>query len=125
MSPFRKTELSHLCFFIEFEATYFVILLICGHPSVCLGQYEANISKVFLPRRRSYFPAISFAINFPKKSKKKGALPPPYLKSPEVSSSGPPGACITPSSVIKVNTIIFLIIFLNNNFEKGYYTSKH
>jgi hypothetical protein len=35
---------------------------------------------------------------------------PPYLKPPEVSSSGPPGACITPSNEIIDKTIIFLII---------------
>ena len=33
---------------------------------------------------------------------KYGALQPPYLKTPEVSSSGPPGACMTPSSVRNV-----------------------
>jgi hypothetical protein len=34
------------------------------------------------------------------------------LKPPEVSSSGPPGACITPSNVIIDKTIIFLIVLV-------------
>src|SRR5690348_7124041 len=43
-------------------------------------------------------------------SSPKGAVQPPYWKAFEVSSSGPPGACITPSRVIMVLTIIFLIV---------------
>jgi hypothetical protein len=48
-SPFKKTELFNSCFVSEFEATYFVTLLIPGHLSTCFGQYEANISNVLLP----------------------------------------------------------------------------
>src|SRR5690349_15198235 len=41
-----------------------------------------------------------------------GAVQPPYLKPPDVSSLGPPGACITPSSVIIERTIIFRMILI-------------
>src|SRR5258708_27320914 len=35
---------------------------------------------------------------------------PPYLKPSDVSSSGPSGACMTPSNVMNDRTIIFLIV---------------
>src|ERR1700752_4046497 len=37
------------------------------------------------------------------------ACPPPCLDPPDVSSSGPPGACMTPSIVTKVVVMIFRI----------------
>src|SRR5258706_16245930 len=37
------------------------------------------------------------------------ACHPPYLNPPDVSSSGPPGACMTPSIVAKVVVMIFRI----------------
>jgi hypothetical protein len=45
----------------------------------------------------------------PRKSSKYGTVHPPDVKFPLVSSVGPPGACMTPSSVMNDKTIIFLI----------------
>ena len=42
-------------------------------------------------------------ISAPIFSSRKGACHPPNGKPPEVSSSGPPGACATPSSVVKMS----------------------
>jgi hypothetical protein len=41
-----------------------------------------------------------------------GAVQPPNAKPPLESSSGPPGACITPSRLSIVVTINFLITYL-------------
>ena len=38
-----------------------------------------------------------------------GACQPPWAKAPRGSSSGPPGACITPSSVRNVSTVSFMV----------------
>src|ERR1700747_697997 len=46
-------------------------------------------------------------MTLPAISSKYPTVQPPNLKFPEVSSSGPPGACITPSSVMKDRTISF------------------
>ena len=44
-------------------------------------------------------------------SSKYPATQPPSSNPPVGSSCGPPGACMTPSRVIKLKTIIFLILF--------------
>src|SRR3989442_4757867 len=46
-------------------------------------------------------------------SSKRGIDHPPYLNPPLESSSGPPGACITPSSVTNVRTISFLMLYVS------------
>src|SRR5437773_5597834 len=109
MLPFKKTDFFHSCFVSVLEATYFVALLMPGPSSSCCGQYDANISNVFLPNNRSNGLPICSVIILPRNSSKYGTVHPPYLKPPLSSSPGPPGACITPSRVIKVRTIIFLI----------------
>src|SRR5438445_3935394 len=50
---------------------------------------------------------------WPTASSKRGIDHPPYLKPPLESSSGPPGACITPSSVTNVRTISFLMFYVS------------
>src|SRR5207245_6606452 len=49
-------------------------------------------------------------MTFPRTSSKYGTDHPPYLKPPLSSSPGPPGACITPSSVMNDKTMSFLIL---------------
>src|SRR5437016_3134039 len=66
-SLFKKTDLLHSCFLSVFEATYFVALLIGFSPPWC-GQYDENISNVFLPNNRSNGLLICSAIVLPKKS---------------------------------------------------------
>src|SRR5574341_165840 len=114
--PFKKTDLLHSCVVSVFEATYFVALLIPAPSSGWCGQYDANISNVFLPDKRSNGLLICSAIILPRKSSKYGTVHPPYIKSPEVSSWGPPGAFMTPSIVIKVRTISFLIVYFSPSF---------
>src|SRR3989344_3858451 len=96
----------------ECDATYLVTLLIPGQPSSWCGQYDTQISYVFLPNKSSKGIFICSSITFPEKSSKYGTVHPPYLKPLEVSSSGPPGACITPSRVKNSRTISFLIYFI-------------
>src|SRR6266567_4795054 len=108
-SLFKKTDLLHSCFLSVFEATYFVALLIGFSPPWC-GQYDENISNVFLPNNRSNGLLICSAIVLPRKSSKYGTVQPPYVKLPLVSSVGPPGPCMTPSSVMKDRTMSFLIV---------------
>src|ERR1700693_1949820 len=55
---------------------------------------------------------MCFCMNSPAASSasaKYGAAQPPYVKPSDVSSSGLPGACMTPSKVINDRTIIFLM----------------
>src|SRR3977135_1962479 len=52
---------------------------------------------------------ICSPIALPPSSSKKGTVHPPNANPPCGSSSGPPGACMTPSSDTNVNTTIFLI----------------
>src|SRR6267378_3772958 len=67
------------------------------------------MSYVFLPRSRSKGCPICSVMTFPRTSSKYPTDHPPYLKPPLGSSSGPPGACITPSSVMNDKTMSFLI----------------
>src|SRR5512145_2053920 len=57
----------------------------------------------------------------PPRSSKCGTTQPPYLKLPSVSSCGPPGACMTPSRVTNVRTIIFRMAILLH--VKGFFHS--
>src|SRR6266508_6241239 len=92
-----------------FEATYLVAVLTPGHTSACCGQNPAQMSKVFLPNKRSKGIFIFFIRAVPIISSEYGADHPPYLKPSLVSSSGPPGACMTPSREICSSTITFLM----------------
>src|SRR5438105_5852062 len=71
------------------------------------------MSYVFRPRSRSKGWPICLPIAWPTASSKRGIDHPPYLKPPLESSSGPPGACITPSSVTNVRTISFLMLYVS------------
>jgi len=67
-----------------------------------LGQLPAKISYVRRPsRKQSALPNASL-ITSPMSSLKYGKPHPPCSNPPSRSSSGPPGACMTPSSVRKV-----------------------
>src|SRR5258707_15434009 len=70
------------------------------------------MSNVLLPNKKSNDLIICSAIIRQRKLSNYGTIHPQYVKFPLVSSVGPPGACITPSSVMKVRTTSFLIVFL-------------
>src|SRR5512140_1763179 len=92
-----------------FEATYLVAVLAPGHASACCGQYEAQISKVLRPNNRSNGMSICLFRAVPRIASEYGAAHPPYAKPPLVSSSGPPGACMTPSREMCSSAITFLM----------------
>ncbi len=92
-----------------FEATYLVAVLTPGHSSACCGQKDAQIPKVLRPNNRSNGMFICFLRAVPPISSEYGLIHPPYAKLPLVSSSGPPGACMTPSMEICSSTITFLM----------------
>src|SRR5512141_821984 len=91
------------------EATYLVAVLTPGHASACCGQYGAQISKVLRPNNRSNGRFICLLRAVPRISSEYGAIHPPCANPPLVSSSGPPGACMTPSMEICSSTITFLM----------------
>src|SRR6266508_4635810 len=95
-----------------FEATYLVAVLTPGHASACCSQYGAQISKVLRPNSRSNGMFICLLRIVPRIASEYGLIHPPYAKPPLVSSSGPPGACMTPSREICSSTIIFLMVNL-------------
>src|SRR5512136_1577603 len=100
-----------------FEATYLVAVLTPGHASACCGQYRAQISKVLRPNNRSNGMFICFLRAVPRISSEYGPAHPPYAKPPLVSSSGPPGACMTPSREICSSTITFLMTELLQHLD--------
>jgi hypothetical protein len=61
------------------------------------------------PDLRSNGKFICFLRAVPSTSSEYGATHPPYAKPPLISSSGPPGACMTPSREICSSTITFLM----------------
>src|SRR5579859_389368 len=109
MSPPKNTDGCQACAVMVFEATYLVAGLTPGHWSACCGQYAAQISKVLRPNNRSNGRFICLFISVPVTSSEYGPGQPPYAKPPLVSSSGPPGACMTPSRETNSSTITFLI----------------
>src|ERR1051326_2271372 len=109
ISPFKNTDGCHSLDVMVFEATYLVAVLTPGHTSPCCGQWDAQMSKVLRPNSRSNGMFICFLRAVPRISSSYGAAHPPYAKPLPVSSSGPPGACMTPSREICSSTIIFLI----------------
>src|SRR5512143_2554858 len=92
-----------------FEATYLVAVLTPGHASAWCGQYEAQISKVLRPNNKSNGMFICLLRTVPRIASEYGADQPPYAKPPLVSSSGPPGACMTPSMEICSSTMTLLM----------------
>src|SRR5882724_2361689 len=110
ISPFKNTDGCHSWEVMVFEATYLVAVLTLGQMSPCCGQNAAQISKVLRPSNRSTGISNIFFTAAPIASSSKGADHPPYAKLPLVSSSGPPGACMTPSREMCSSTIILLII---------------
>src|SRR5664279_533629 len=79
-----------------FKATYLVAVLTAGHMSLCCGQYGAQMSKVLRPINKSNGMFICFLMAVERTGSECGLIHPPYAKPPLVSSSGPPGACMTP-----------------------------
>src|SRR5215469_2773397 len=92
-----------------FEATYLVAVLTAGQKSLCCGQNRAQRSKVFRPISRSHGVFICFFMAVERTGSECGTVHPPYAKPPLVSSSGPPGACMTPSRETNSSTLTFLM----------------
>src|SRR5580692_2491480 len=95
-----------------FEATYLVAVFTAGQTSLCCGQKDAKLSKVFRPSNKSNGMFICFLTAVELTASECGLVHPPYAKPPLVSSSGPPGACVTPSREINSSTLIFLMTAL-------------
>src|SRR5215207_6986638 len=112
ISPFKNTDGCHSLEVLVFEATYLVAVLTPGHSSACFGQNGSQISKVLRPTNKSNGLFICFLRAVPPTSSEYGPAHPPYTKPSLVSSSGLPGACMTPSMEICSSTIIFLMLFL-------------
>src|SRR5215213_5452837 len=114
-SPLTSSELLQSSFVSVFEDTYFFALLnlVANGSSLVFtyGQCAANISYVFLPSNKSKGLLICFSNTVPRKSSRYPTIQPSCLKPPVGSSSGPPGACITPSRDMNERTISFLILF--------------
>src|SRR5580700_10010775 len=93
-----------------FEATYLVAVLTAGQMSLFCGQYGAQMSKVLRPINKSNGMFICFLMAVERTGSECGLIHPPYAKPPLVSSSGPPGACMTPSRETNSSTLTFLMI---------------
>src|ERR1039458_5352756 len=92
-----------------FEATYLVAVLTAGQMSLCCGQNCAQRSKVLRPSNKSNGMFICFLMAVETTGSECGPIHPPYAKPPLVSSSGPPGACMTPSRETNSSTLTFLM----------------
>src|ERR1700751_1900682 len=92
-----------------FEATYLVAVLTAGQMSLCCGQNGAQMSKVFRPINKSNGMFICFFMAAELTESECGLIHPPCAKPPLVSSSGPPGACMTPSREANSSTLTFLM----------------
>src|SRR5262249_10404999 len=92
-----------------FEATYLVAVFTAGQKSPCCGQCAAQISKVLRPNNKSNGMFICFLTAVEETGSECGLVQPPYAKPPLVSSSGPPGACMTPSRETNSSTFTFLM----------------
>src|SRR5437762_6826531 len=97
-----------------FEATYLVAVLTAGQLSLCCGQNRAQRSNVFRPINKSNGMFICFLMAVEETGSECGLIHPPYAKPPLVSSSGPPGACMTPSRETNSSTLTFL---MTDSFE--------
>src|SRR5512141_595921 len=96
ISPFKNTDGCHWLEVLVFEATYLVAVLTPGHSSACCGQNGSQMSNVLRPNSRSNGRFICLLRAFPRIGSEYGLIHPPYAKPPLGSSSGPPGACMTP-----------------------------
>src|SRR3990172_2496116 len=94
-------EATNLCMVFSFFATG-------SSGSVTRGQCAAKISYVLRPSRSASGCIICSSMILPIISSQNFTDQPPCSKPPSRSSSGPPGACITPSMVTKVPTTSFL-----------------
>src|SRR5262245_38512200 len=92
-----------------FDATYLVAVLTAGQMSLCCGQYGAQMSKVFRPINKSNGMFICFLIAVERTGSECGVICRPYAKPLLVASSGPHGACMTPSSETNSSTLTFLM----------------
>src|SRR5262245_17471584 len=88
-----------------FEATYLVAVLTAGQMSLCCGQNGAQMSKVLRPINKSNGMFICFLMAVERTGSECGIVHPPYAKP----SSGPLGACMTPSRETNSSTLTFLI----------------
>src|ERR1700749_2288397 len=66
------------------------------------------MSNVLRPSRNALAGLLSSVTNSPTAGSQNGACQPPCAKASLGSSSGPPGACITPSRVRNVWTVSFM-----------------
>src|SRR5713101_7452159 len=89
-----------------FEATYLVAVLTAGHMSLCCGQNRAQSSKVLRPSNKSNGMFICFFTVAPETGSRYGRI---HHGGPLVSSSGPPGASMTPSRETNSSTLTFLM----------------
>ena len=88
-----------------FEAAYLVAVLTAGHMSLCCGQNVAQSSKVPRPSDKSNGIFISFCTAAEQTASECALI---QAGGPLVSSSGSPGAGMTPSREINSATMIFL-----------------
>src|SRR5262249_24314268 len=109
ISPCKNTDGCHSWEVRVFEAMYLVAVLTAGQTSPCCGQNRDQMSKVFRPSNKSNGMFICFFMAVEATGSECGLVHPPYAKPPLVSSSGPPGACMTPSRETNSSTLIFLM----------------
>src|SRR5688572_4541886 len=112
MSPLKNTDGVQSLVVRVFEATYLVAVITSGHASAFWGQNGSQMSNVTRPNNKSNDEFICFFRASPILLSEYALIHPPYLKPLLVSSSGPPGAWITPSMEICSSTIIFLMLTL-------------
>src|SRR6266540_1329906 len=112
-SPDSRVELCHSTLRSVREATYLGMLFSFdatgSFGSVTRGQCAAKISYVLRPSSSASDCSVCSTMSLPIMSSQYFTDQPPSLKPPSRSSSGPPGACITPSIVTKVPTTNFLM----------------
>ena len=115
-SPVSNLELFHSSRASVRDATNFgrplSAVAISSAGSVDFGQDAANISYVLRPSKKAPARFVHSVMTSPNLASKYGTSQPPCRKPPSRSSSGPPGACITPSRVRKVPTtsrLMFLV----------------
>jgi hypothetical protein len=106
--PFKNTEGCHSEEVMVFEATYLVAVLTAGQISLCCGQNGAQRSKVFALATSHTACSSAFLWPLKQQGSECGLIHPPYAKPPLVSSSGPPGACMTRSRETNSSTLTFL-----------------
>ena len=110
-SPSRSVELGHGSgSFSVRDTTYFGMLLsmsLNGPPA--LFQCGRRSSYVRRPSSNAPVVCMPSAASLPVSSSAYGTLQPPCLNPPRRSSSGRPGACMTPSRVTLLKTMIFVM----------------